>query len=939
MRNSGNQKNLSDESLESQKESRPELAPDYGQVTQWIGGKPVRLSYVASEVLKAAEQKLQETVGMLKQKVALIELSNDPLFAWDPQSGIVDWNKGAERLYGYSRHEAIGRVTHELLGSIHQAGFEDFEKQLYRDREWFGEVHHIAKDGQELIVESRQQLIEYDGRMLVLESNRDITERKRSEGLLERYRLLSEGSRDAIWFLTRDSRFAEVNQAAIDLYGYSREEFLNMSMKDIRDPSTLLDFEQQFRLADEKGIHFETWHVRKDGTVFPVDVNANGADFDGQRLVLAIVRDISDRKKSDAALRASEERRKLAQEAGRVGIWDWDAQTNRTYWSETMWSFYDEKPSNINPDEAYWSSHLHPSDRERVKLNITQTLESNAMRFHDEFRIVKKNGHVRWLETSANIDRDADGKAIRMYGVNLDVTDRKDTEERLRLSENQLRLVTNAVPALISYVDSNERYRFVNHQFTDWFGIPTEEIVGQKVRDIFGSQAYRALKPKINEALAGKQVAFETALTYKAIGTRYVHISYMPDIGVDGTVYGYYGLTNDLTDLKRSQDLLRSTEERMALMVENVADYAIFSMDTDGRVDSWNTGAEIIFGYEPAEIIGRSCDILFTPEDISRGVFIKEMRTARQTGRASDDRWLIRKDGTRFFSNGVMMPLRVGNDLTGFAKIATDLTEKQRRAEELQRAHDQLELRVEERTRELAESNLALVQEMEVREIAERQRIDLLGRLVTGQEIERRRIARDIHDQLGQRLTALRLKIASLKEISTGHEEIALRVERLQDIGERLDAEVSFLAWELRPTALDDLGLVDAVGAFVNEWSRHYGISADFHSAGLPKARLNHDTETHLYRITQEALNNVLKHANAKLVTVMLEKRDSDVILIIEDNGRGFNVNAKQPSAESDMGLGLIGMRERAILAGGELEIESSPGKGATIFVRVPISN
>ncbi|MFT3744807.1 MAG: ATP-binding protein [Pyrinomonadaceae bacterium] len=182
----------------------------------------------------------------------------------------------------------------------------------------------------------------------------------------------------------------------------------------------------------------------------------------------------------------------------------------------------------------------------------------------------------------------------------------------------------------------------------------------------------------------------------------------------------------------------------------------------------------------------------------------------------------------------------------------------------------------------------------------------------------------------------MRLKIASLKEMSANSKEISSRVERLQEIGERLDAEVSFLAWELRPTALDDLGLVDAVGAFVNEWSRHYEIPAEFHSTGLSKARLNHDTETHLYRITQESLNNILKHAQANLVTVLLEKRDEHVILIIEDDGRGFENNTSRNSKDSDMGLGLIGMRERAILVGGELEVESSPGKGTTIFVRVP---
>ncbi len=879
----------------------------------------------------------RQAEDILRRKAALIELSHDPIFVWDPDTGIVEWNKGAEILYGYSRDEAIGQKTHELLKTTHPGGFAKFETELVDSGFWSGEIKHFAKDGTELIVESRQQIIDSMGRQLVLESNRDITERKRSEGILERYRMLSENSRDVIWLLSEEFRFVEVNQAAVDLYGYSREEFLEMNLRDIREPSTLTDFDAQFELAGTKGIHFETLHVRKDGTVFPVDVNANGADLDGQRLVLAIVRDISDRKRSDDALRASEERRKLAQEAGQVGVWDWDATLGKTYWSETMWTIYDAKPAQDNPDDEFWSSLLHPSDRERVRLNVSQTLRSAKKRFQDEFRIIKKDGTVRWIEAIASIERGPDGNALRMYGVNLDISGRKETEERIRLSENQLRLVTNAVPALISYVDNNQHYRFVNQQFTEWFGFPTEEMVGKSVRDVFGDEAYSVVKPRIEEALAGEQVKFETSLNYRAVGPRYVHVSYMPDIGVDGTIYGYYGLTNDLTDLKRSQDLLRATEERMALMVENVTDYAIFSMDSAGKIDSWNTGAELIFGYSQDEIMGQPNAVLFTAEDVIKESHQKEMTTARQKGRASSDRWHVRKDGSRFFANGVMMPLYVGENLSGYAKIAIDLTEKQRRADELQRAHDELDLRVKERTRELAESNLALVQEMEVREIAERQKIDLLGRLVTGQEVERRRIARDIHDQLGQRLTALRLKIASLKEIAAGHEEIEARVERLQEIGERLDSEVSFLAWELRPTALDDLGLVDAVGTFVNEWSRHYEMAAEFHSAGLSKGRLNHDTETHLYRITQEALNNIIKHAQATNVTVMLEKRDENVILIIEDDGCGFDSSAIRGSGDSEMGLGLIGMSERAALTGGDLEVESSPGKGTTIFVRVPM--
>ena len=250
----------------------------------------------------------------------------------------------------------------------------------------------------------------------------------------------------------------------------------------------------------------------------------------------------------------------------------------------------------------------------------------------------------------------------------------------------------------------------------------------------------------------------------------------------------------------------------MRMLTESFTDYAIFSTDVEGRVDSWNPGAENIFGYSDDALIGTSHEILFTPEDVGRGVQVKEMRDARNSGRASDERWLVRKDGTRFFASGAMAPLFVGHALTGYAKIAMDLTERKRTAEALQRAHDEMELRVLERTRELAEANAALRAEINERKTAERQKVELLQRLVTTQEDERRRIARDIHDQLGQRLTALRLKIASLDELCGDNQVLRARAARLQKIGEVLDAEVNFLAWELRPTALDEQGLVDATG-------------------------------------------------------------------------------------------------------------------------------
>ena len=161
----------------------------------------------------------------------------------------------------------------------------------------------------------------------------------------------------------------------------------------------------------------------------------------------------------------------------------------------------------------------------------------------------------------------------------------------------------------------------------------------------------------------------------------------------------------------------------------------------------------------------------------------------------------------------------------------------------------------------------------------------------------------------------------------------------MQALAERIDAEVDFLAWELRPTALDDLGLTAALTNFVKEWSSHYHIPADAHVTGFGSGslRLPPEVETCLYRIAQEALNNVYKHAQAARVSVVLERRDGDAVLVVEDDGVGFD-GADVASWQGDRGIGLVGMRERAALLGGSVEFESAPGKGTTIFARVPVA-
>jgi PAS domain S-box-containing protein len=215
---------------------------------------------------------------------------------------------------------------------------------------------------------------------------------------------------------------------------------------------------------------------------------------------------------------------------------------------------------------------------------------------------------------------------------------------------------------------------------------------------------------------------------------------------------------------------------------------------------------------------------------------------------------------------------------------------------------------------------------------AERARTEFLGRLVFAQEDERRRIAREMHDQFGEHLTALALRIRALREAAGDRDDLRAQVESIESIAQRLDHEVDQLVWQLRPTALDDLGLRAALANYIQDWSSRVGIHATLHSSGLLDDRLPADAETALYRIAQEALTNVAKHADASNVEVILERRANNVLLVVEDDGRGFDPG--DPGGPGQ-GFGLVGMRERAALIGAIMEIESSPGMGTAIFVRM----
>jgi two-component system sensor histidine kinase UhpB len=371
---------------------------------------------------------------------------------------------------------------------------------------------------------------------------------------------------------------------------------------------------------------------------------------------------------------------------------------------------------------------------------------------------------------------------------------------------------------------------------------------------------------------------------------------------------------------------------QLASIVDSSFD-AIVSKTLDGVITFWNHSAEQLFGYTAAEAVGQYIFLIIPPERraeeeevlarLRRGERIEHFETIRLT-----------KDGRRIPISLTVSPIRDARGrVIGASKVARDISERVLAEEALRRAHDELDDRVRERTAELTRVNESLRAEMAERERVERQRMRLLARLAVAEESERRRIARELHDQLGQQLTALRLTLEMLKAQSVGHADLRVQVETLQELARQLDQDVAFRVWELRPTVLQEEGLHSALASYVRNWSKHFGINAQLHTSRAAEDRLPSLIETTLYRLAQEALNNVAKHARATNVDIVLERIADQWSLIIEDNGIGFDTSSGEAEQR---GFGLVGMRERAALVGAQLQIESTPGRGTTVILRTP---
>ena len=350
---------------------------------------------------------------------------------------------------------------------------------------------------------------------------------------------------------------------------------------------------------------------------------------------------------------------------------------------------------------------------------------------------------------------------------------------------------------------------------------------------------------------------------------------------------------------------LHLSEERFRLLVEGIEDYAIYSMDPNGVITSWNAGARRIKGYAAEEIIGQNFSRFYTPEDVKQGLPARVLQTALKEGHYDGEGWRVKKDGTRFWCNVVVTPLRdSGGNFIGFSKITRDMTERKMLMDRIQQHSEELE-RAQQSLRRLS------------------------GQLLQVQDDERRRLARELHDGAGQILAALNMNLESLHDAIQDRiaPSMAQRLAESIRLTNQVIKETRTLSYLLHPPLLDEAGLRDALHWFVGGFIERSGIQTEL-EISPDLSRLSRELETAVFRIIQEGLTNIHRHSGSSKARIHLILGQNEIQLTIADEGKGISTAGTEgQKGGRKLGVGIAGMRERVLQLGGCFEIAAgNPG-------------
>ena len=671
---------------------------DLVQVLAESGLQKLKLMREVEERKKA--EKAQKAAKDYLEKI--INSISDPIFVKDRQHRLVLVNDALCALSGRSREKMLGKTDYDFFPKEQVDVFWEKDDLVFATGEENVNEEEItdARGEKRIIVTKKRLYKDPQGKEHLVGIIRDITERKQAQEQLALLTFALDRVQEAVYLVDFDGRFLYVNDEACRGLGYSREELLDLTVPAI-DPD--YSIEQHVKLwpqLQERGsLTFEVSHKRKDGKRFPAEVSASYFEYAGTGYVLALVRNITERKQAEEMLRESETRMRLTLEASQIGIFDWDVANDRWLASPTYYTMLGYEAESGPGDRNEWLERVHPDERDEVGGKVQAVLALVNTHYEYEARLRHADGSYRWQHVRGfNIGHDELGRTTRILGVRTDITERKLAEQQLRQAERKLRTLVDNIPDCIARFDCDGRHLFVNPAVVKTFGAPVEHFIGKTLREIGkpgvetqNLELEAAIQQVFNEGVAnGVEARWMTPK-----GERIFNILHVPECDESGEVVSVLGIARDITEAKQAEEALQESEQRYREVFENVSDVLyLLEVTEEGRFRTIevNPALERFTGLSRGEMIGRYLEETM-PGEIKRVLF-PLYRCCVEAGTVIDEEVDVDIYSERRCSQDTYIPIR--NDsgrIYRIACISRDITDR-KRMEELLRKQIELETRL-----------------------------------------------------------------------------------------------------------------------------------------------------------------------------------------------------------------------------------------------------
>ncbi|MGE5839171.1 MAG: PAS domain S-box protein, partial [Deltaproteobacteria bacterium] len=583
---------------------------------------------------------------------------------------------------------------------------------------------------------------------------------------------------------------------------------------------------------------------------------------------------------------------------------------------------------------------VHPDDLPATRSLFQELIAQRGSSRTGELRVHTKDGNWRWLEV-VGTNLLADPAVAGIVLNSRDITTRKQAEEALRRSERRYR----------SFVEVTSQFGWV----TDSAGLVVEDIpalrkfTGQTYEQAKGVGWADALHPDdVQRTLEVWNRAVSTKMPYE---TEYRMRRYdgvyrlllargVPILDNQGGVMEWVGTCIDITDRKAAEEALRKSETSQK-RAQEIGHLGSWELDLVADRLTWSDEVYRIFGLQPQEFGATYEGFLERVHPDDRAAVDAAYSGSVREGRDSYDieHRIVRKDTgeIRYVQEKCQHVRDAQGHVVQSLGMVLDITERKAAEEALKRAHDELEIKVRERTSDLSDA----VERLRVENIQRKRLEDTLresenkvrffaSQCLTAQETERKRIASELHDSIAASLAAVRLRIERMAEETEPGSGSSESLESIASRVAEITTDVRRIMADLRPSILDDLGIMAALNWFCREFQKTYSHFSVERRIGIDEHEVPDTLKTPIFRICQEAMNNCAKHSRGSLVKVSLQKEGERILLSVQDNGQGFDLE------KVNKGMGLSNIRERAELSGGASKFESAIGEGTTVRVWWP---